>query len=302
MSSTLPPPRENQTFFTVSALEAGILSFPRDLFLAGTPSHIPERWDAPALCFLLRHSATGEYILFDNGIRKDVHRLPPAAQRRVDIFGSFVIVHDAAERVASGGLDPARVSQLVISHAHWDHIGDLSRFPHARIVVSSGTYELSRSGYPADPKSPFAQDLFSPERTRVLDPFDGTWAALGPFDRALDLLGDGSAYVVDAPGHVRGHINLLVRTSADGAWAVLAGDAAHDWQLLTGAATIAVHPAHGCVHVDRELAEAYIEILRALALAPDSRVRVLLAHNAQMWEDARANDWEGFWPKTITSL
>ncbi|KAI0028035.1 Metallo-hydrolase/oxidoreductase [Vararia minispora EC-137] len=300
--STLPPPRENQPFFTVSALEAGILHFPRDLFLAGAPPHAPEKWDAPCLCFLLHHSATGEYILFDNGIRKDAHRLPPASQHRADTFGPLGLDHDAADRVAAGGLDPSRITQLILSHAHFDHIGDPARFPRARVVASSGTRELSRSGYPADPHSLFAQDMLPPDRTHVLDPADGAWAALGPFERARDLLGDGSAYVIDAPGHVRGHINLLVRTSADGAWAVLAGDAAHDWLLLSGAARTAVHPAHGCVHVDLELAEAHAGILRALALAQDSRVRVLLTHDAQMWEKARANDWEGFWPKTIPSL
>lgn len=83
--------------------------------------------------------------------------------------------------------------------------------------------------------STIPQDLLplNDNRTWVLDAAI-VWKPVGPFPRAYDLFGDGSAYVIDLPGHVEGHINLLARTSADGGWILLLGDTCHDRRLLTG--------------------------------------------------------------------
>ncbi|KAI0028880.1 Metallo-hydrolase/oxidoreductase [Vararia minispora EC-137] len=299
---SLPFPRNNQAYFEISVLEAGIMTFRVDNFLEPPPLDMPPEWDAPSLCFLLHHSASGEYILFDNGIRKDTYAFPPAAHAFIKYFGPLRVSHDAADRVAKGGLDPSNVSKVLISHAHFDHIGDASRFPTATFIVGKGTQDLAARGYPANPDSPHAQNMLPVGRTRALDPSDASldWVPLGPFERALDLLGDGSAYVIDAPGHVSGHINLLVRTSADGAWAHLAADSAHDWRLFHGTSAFAVHPHIGCIHDDKDAALRHVEKLRELAKVP--RMRMLLAHDVPMWEKAKENGWEGFWPKTIPSL
>jgi glyoxylase-like metal-dependent hydrolase (beta-lactamase superfamily II) len=40
-----------------------------------------------------------------------------------------------AEALARLGIDPAAVESLVISHIHWDHVGNLGLFPNARMPV-----------------------------------------------------------------------------------------------------------------------------------------------------------------------
>lgn len=57
--------------------------------------------------------------------------------------------------------------------------------------------------------------------------------AIGPYPRAMDIFGDGSMYIIDASGHVDGHINILARTSPDGAWILLGADSAHHPDLIT---------------------------------------------------------------------
>jgi glyoxylase-like metal-dependent hydrolase (beta-lactamase superfamily II) len=298
-SLALPLASDHQAYFHASAVEAGIVSCPGEMFLDPAPKDI-ERWDAPALCFLLKHSHSGEYLLFDLGIRKDKEGMTPAGVDRHDLFRARV-QRDIAERVKDGGLDPGAIKTVIISHAHWDHTGDVSFFPNAATVVGKGTYDLVRNGYPADLNSAFAQNILPMEegRIRTLDPNDTSlWTPLGPFPRAHDLFGDGSAYIVDAPGHVSGHVNLLARTSADGAWLYCAGDSAHDWRLITGEAKIAGRqglPGTTCMHRDVEVAEENIAKIKELRKI--SRVRIVLAHDAPFLVKG-----EGFWPETIPSL
>jgi glyoxylase-like metal-dependent hydrolase (beta-lactamase superfamily II) len=89
--------------------------------------------------------------------------------------------------------------------------------------------------------------------------------------------------VVDAPGHLSGHVNLLVRDEVAG-WMLLAGDAAHSPDILSGKSGIATFmmpgtTTLGCAHVDKEAAELHIERMRALR---DSGVDIVL-HRDMQW-------------------
>lgn len=125
---------------------------------------------------------------------------------------------------------------------------------------------------------------------------------LGPFAKALDYFGDGSIYIVDAPGHLQGYLNLLARTSADGGWIYLAGDSAHDWRLVHGEGAIAEFDtpegAHICLHAEKAQAEDTIRRIAQILTLP--RVRVLLAHDAEWFEEN--NGGSSFWPGKIESL
>jgi hypothetical protein len=187
------------------------------------------------------------------------------------------------------------------SHPFADHIGDPKPFTKATFIVGEDSRELCVPGYPADPRAPVASDLLPPGRTTFAA--RAGWAPLGPFPLAHDLFADGSAFLVDAPGHCPGHTNLLARTSADGAWLFLAGDSAHDRRLLAGAAQIATEVGadgvvRGRMHRDKELAEAHMRRVAALEAVP--RVRVVLAHDKEWWEANRGG--EAYWPGEMPSL
>ncbi|KZV65137.1 Metallo-hydrolase/oxidoreductase [Peniophora sp. CONT] len=298
---SLPPPDKDQAFCVVSAIEAGILSLPSHFIFDSRDVDPASRWDVPCFAFLIQHSATRKYFLFDLGFRKDYERLPPECVSALQNAAPIRVSAHLDDKLREGGLDPAEITQIILSHAHCDHSGDPSRFPRAKIVVHPETAEVASKGYPMDQKSQIAQDLLPGERTRVLDEQAG-WSPLGPF-RAHDFFGDGSAYVVDAPGHMPGHVNLLLRTSSDGAWLYLAGDAVHDWRLLRGEVRMAMgEDAHGhafCkMHTNHAEAVKTIANIHALTKVP--RVRVLLAHDVPWWEETQGK--KGFWPETITSL
>lgn len=99
----------------------------------------------------------------------------------------------------------------------------------------------------------------------------------------MDIFNDGSILIVNAPGHLPGHINLLVHMPSDST-IYLAGDACHDRRLLTGEKSIGEWHDDGgnscCIHADRKQAEQTIARIRKLE---EEGVEVILAHDDN-WE------------------
>ena len=118
--------------------------------------------------------------------------------------------------------------------------------------------------------------------------FDVPWRSRDVLTQTLDIFNDGSLLVVNAPGHLPGHINLLARTSEDH-YIYLGGDACHDRRLLTGEKVIGEWTdAEGhvcCIHVDREQAE---ETIRRIRVLEKEGVEVIFAHDVE-WENDPAN-------------
>jgi len=163
-----------------------------------------------------------------------------------------------------------------------DHIGDHEPFYKAKFILGGPGKALLQSGYPYNSESSYLRSTVPDNRTTWLD--YNEWVPIGPFERGYDLFGDGSLYIIDAAGHVDGHINALVRTSPDGAWAYLAGDSAHDMRLLTGEKQIGHYIGadgnHACMHQDEEVAKDHI---RRITYLPEG-VKIWLAHDPS-WKD-----------------
>lgn len=104
-------------------------------------------------------------------------------------------------------------------------------------------------------------------------------------------------------GHTDGHINILVRTSPDGAWILLGADSAHHPDLITGKLQVAYSADANtgvvtCVHENKEVAEENIRRMRSLLDVP--RVQVLIAHDAVWYQENK--DKEVFLPHKIPPL
>lgn len=296
---SLPSPAENQPYCDVSALEAGDIFLNPKMFIDNATTDEPER--APSLSFLLRHSTNNKKFVFDLGIRKDWKNSPTRIVEWIQKIYNVDVQQDVVDSLAKGGLTPSDVDTVCLSHSHFDHNGNTSLFTKSEIVVGGDTPKLFEGGFwPKNPDAFFAEDLLPPGRTRLLGE-ELNWQQIGPFPRAYDFYGDGSLYVVDAPGHLYGHINLLARTSADGGWIYLAGDTAHHWNLVKGLSAFACgHPGHHheTAHQDKELAELALKRVRELMKLP--RVRVLLAHDKPWYDENKGGP--AFFPGQIKSL
>ncbi|CAL1704603.1 unnamed protein product [Somion occarium] len=284
----LPPPAPNQPYIQVSALLLGLFRFPLPLFVADSnPTDVIP--NCPALGFFLRHSVTEEHIVFDLGIRRNTETLPPAVQDRIkQYFSPCRVPLTAVEALGKGGVQPEDVKTVVVSHLHWDHIGDASPFTNATFILGGESEEVLREGYPTNPDALIDQNCIPADRTRFLSSslFN---TSIGPFSRAYDYYGDGSLYIIDAAGHLPGHINILARTSPDGAWIYLAGDTCHDVRIIMGERDIAVHIQPDgsvlCGHSNLEQARAHISKVRVLFENP--HVEVNLAHDWRWYEAAK---------------
>ncbi|KAF5351165.1 hypothetical protein D9756_008240 [Leucocoprinus leucothites] len=292
---SLPPPIENQAYFTVSALESGHMHIVDRIFVNNPENDDLQR--VPCLSFLLQHSTNNKKLLFDLGVRKDWQNLPPKVLASIPPAFKVEVEQDVVESLAKGGLTPDDIDTVFVSHIHFDHAGYSPLFPKSQFVVGGETMKVIEEGlWPDKEDSVYASDVIPMDRTRFLGE-DLTWEPIGPFSRAYDFYGDGSLYVVDAPGHLWGHINLLVRTGADGGWIYLAGDTAHHWNLITGQSGLACHHTSP-LHQDKEVAEDMIRRVGELSRLP--RVKVILAHGRPWYEENEGGD--AFYPGSIKSL
>ncbi|KAK7050819.1 hypothetical protein VNI00_004930 [Paramarasmius palmivorus] len=293
---SLPTPTPNQPYCTISALQAGFMELKLDMLLDNAAPG--STLDAPSLSFLIQHPTNNTKMLVDLGLRKDWENYTPFD---VSICQNWDVrvPQDVVESLRNGGLEPSQIDYICLTHVHFDHVCNPRFFPESTFLVGANAQRLFQPGYPADPNSSFASDLLPVDRTVFLDAQSKEWGKVGPFERTLDFYGDGSLFIVDAPGHLPGHINVLVRTSPDGDWILLAGDSAHHWNIITGES----HVAHGvagspfpggCVNADREEAEVHLRCIRRFL--EEERTKVIIGHDEPWF---RENKDTAFWPGTI---
>jgi glyoxylase-like metal-dependent hydrolase (beta-lactamase superfamily II) len=114
-------------------------------------------------------------------------------------------------------VDPRSVRWVVLSHLHTDHVGGLSAFTHAEVLVSRTEWERA-TGFRGRLRGYLPQHWPPGLRPRLVE-FTGPPA--GPFPASYDVAGDSMLLMVPLPGHTPGHAGLLVQGST-----LLAGDAA----------------------------------------------------------------------------
>ncbi len=174
----------------------------------------------PAMFAVIEHPERGP-ILFDTGY----------AQPYVDaasstwtgrIYNAVTPVTTstpefAAAKCRAMGIDPGDVSLVIASHFHADHVAGLSDFPKAEIMFLEDAWKrvAKLSGLRAL-KQGFLPSLIPADFEARSRPIEGAaWAVLGsefgPFQRGVDLLGDGSLIAVALPGHAAGQLGLFVR-------------------------------------------------------------------------------------------
>jgi glyoxylase-like metal-dependent hydrolase (beta-lactamase superfamily II) len=308
-TNQLPQPSPNQTYVKISPLEGGRITLPDNAFVS--PADPTTKRTVPSLSFLITHPGLASpseniiitskgkplRILFDLGLRHDISRYSEPQQRHLETRSPYDTQPGVAAMLKKGGIASEDIDTVIFSHVHYDHHGDPEDFPNAQFLVGPGSLNVLAHGLPPELGSHqhFDANLLPATRTKEFPPQNEStvWKHLGPFSHALDLLGDGSIYVIDTPGHLPGHINLLCRLGSE-KWVCLCGDAYHDPRLLSGEKDIGTWEGEGgrivCIHLDKARAKVSIERLRVLR---DMGVELIAAHDDVWCEKNRGRYFPG---------
>ncbi|KAI0441741.1 beta-lactamase-like protein [Xylaria telfairii] len=176
-----------------------------------------DTFDFCSYVFLVTHHGTdGERrVLFDLGMRKDCEELFPIAIQTIKNLGyDMEMEKDTADILVEHGGKLSEIEAIVWSHLHWGHTGNPSRFPNSvKVLVGPGVIEASMLGWPKAATAEFNEtDIANREVVEISE--DQFTVEIGGLP-AYDYFGDGSFYVLSAPGHSVGHLNALARIGSE---------------------------------------------------------------------------------------
>lgn len=165
-------------------------------------------------CYLIRHDAS--YMLWDTGL--------PAALLGASQEGNGMkpsLSKTIKDQLSEIGVAPDKIETVGISHNHFDHVGQATDFPQARLLIGKADLD----GFRAEPPA------FAVDPSLVKPWLDGK-APVNTVEGDKDVFGDGSVVMLSTPGHTHGSYSLLVRLAGKGA-VLLSGDTVHFEEQFT---------------------------------------------------------------------
>ncbi|WP_051966166.1 N-acyl homoserine lactonase family protein [Kitasatospora mediocidica] len=130
-------------------------------------------------------------------------------------------LHSPLDGLRDLGIDPAQVADVLLTHMHWDHAGNLDGFPSARIHLQEAELGFCTG-----------RAMRHAATSRPFEPLDVKTAVQKLFDGRLQLH-RGPAEIAPgvevhpAVGHTPGL--QVVRVHTRRGWVVLASDSSHLW-------------------------------------------------------------------------
>ncbi|KAK7055319.1 Metallo-beta-lactamase superfamily protein [Favolaschia claudopus] len=217
----IPPSNATVDLRVFNVANMTLLNDTHAFILPTLPGH--QSVEYPMYSFLLEHKTSGTRMMFDLGIRQDPENTPPSASFYItEGIAKFEPYKDVTQLLQNGGIDLASINAVIWSHAHFDHVGDMSKFPNStNLIIGPAT---DTSVYPGNPNATLQASDFAGHDIVKVD-FASSKLIFGGL-KAVDHFGDGSLYLVDTPGHVAGHLTALARVTPT-SFVVLGGDAFH---------------------------------------------------------------------------
>jgi N-acyl homoserine lactone hydrolase len=207
-SAALLPPLPKVTSVRLYVFDCGTLVYnkPEDYNL--TRDEVKDS-NMGVTCYLVVHPRG--LLMYDTGLNdRLVGR--PLYENVLDGYAQIKF-NTLSGQLADIGVTPANIDYLVLSHYHWDHIGNAGDFAASTWLVYKGDRDQMFNS--AARANPWFKQYAELETSKTM---------LISGDH--DVFGDGTVVVLATPGHTEGHCSLLVRLKNTGP-VVLSGDLYH---------------------------------------------------------------------------
>jgi N-acyl homoserine lactone hydrolase len=216
----------------------------------------------PVSSYLIEHPKGR--ILVDTGWHEDMRTNPKRHLGRLShamFQGILPPGQSIRERLNSIGLQATDLDYVLLTHLHSDHVSGIEHVRAAKRILTSETEWRAAArdlGYVRSMWQDVPIETFSLETI----PF-------GPYNKGIDLFGDGSVYLVHTPGHSKGQFTVMVQTPQG--WVLIIADvgyAQQSWKefVLPGLTT------------NKEEAEHSLRWVREFSMRDDCRL-VLANHD-----------------------
>jgi N-acyl homoserine lactone hydrolase len=178
------------------------------------------------------------WAIEDDGVLRLVDTGETAAARNVPFARMEVTPEqELPVAIAAAGLNLEDVSEVVLTHAHGDHMDGLVHV-RGRVLIHDKELEFL-----ATPTARVMRRLLRQPLPAgfAAEPFTLNEGPFGAFTRSRSLSDDGRIVAVDTPGHTPGHISVIC-VDDSGRHVMLAGDTTDSLEQLHALRADAVAP------------------------------------------------------------
>jgi len=194
----------------IYTLDCGYVDF-SDLGLFSSGEYAGRAQKMAVPCFLIRHP--GGDMVWDAGIPDTISQMPDGLPI-LDGLAVATVPVTMESQFEKLGLSTKDVEYLALSHAHFDHVGNVGQFSDSTLLIHKSEHDfMFGAGVEAGVVD---AGLVEPLRT-VNTVF---------FEAEHDVFGDGKVIIIPTPGHSPGHSALLVKLKNEGA-IMFSGDLFH---------------------------------------------------------------------------
>jgi N-acyl homoserine lactone hydrolase len=162
-----------------------------------------------APCFLIRHPQ-GD-LLWDAGLGDRFAAIKEGSDAAPGVHVTVPVTLVAQLQML--GLTPMDVNFIAFSHLHWDHTGNANEFPDSVWIMNKAELSASLALPPPGGVLPETWSAYKNAKTETIE---------GDYD----VFGDGTVWILRAPGHTPGHQVLKLKLKKSGT-VVLSGDLYH---------------------------------------------------------------------------
>lgn len=256
------------TDYSIWVIEFARASSPLGLLLHGQSGdrEIP-------YCFTVMRSED-HTILVDSGYRH------AGRGRELAEIDGITLWRDPAELVSRAGIRPEDVDAILVTHAHFDHLGNVAAFPNATVYIQRR--EVSKWAWAVS--LPRAMDWLK------------QGVSIDDLAALLRLAGDGRLRLVDGhcedvfPGvslvpdfdtHTYGHQHVVVRNETSGVW-IVPGDVMYLYANIEGIDGDGRYVPIGLATGSQENCLMALDRMKQVAGGETSRI--LPGHEQLLWD------------------